>query len=114
MAEAGDAALVAVTTRLRGTIRHIDHAFRIGGDEFAVVLAPFYNRAHVDAVIERIGQAMEPPLLLPGGATIRAGLSVGVAVYPDDGVSPQDLTRRADARMYHHKRERDVAPQQGV
>lgn len=112
--EAGDAALVAVTTRLRGSIRQVDHAFRIGGDEFAVVLAPLFDRAHVDAVIGRIGEAMAPPLLLPDGTAVAMTLSVGVAIYPDDGVSPQDLMRRADARMYRNKRERHAAPRQGV
>lgn len=104
--ESGDAALIAVAERLRASIRHVDKAFRLGGDEFAVVLAPFFNRTHVDTVVSRIRVAMDRPFPLPSGLFATASLSIGVAVYPDDGVSPQDLLRRADAEMYQDKRER--------
>lgn len=112
--ECGDSALIAVAERLRQSIRHVDHAFRLGGDEFAVVLAPFYNRAHVDAVSARIDKAMERPFRLPNGLFATATLSIGVAVYPDDGVSPQDLLRRADAEMYLRKRGRRSAGFEGI
>lgn len=111
--ECGDAALIAVAERLRQAIRQIDHAFRLGGDEFAVVLAPFHSRAHVDAVLARIEAAMAQPYRLPSGSMASSTLSVGVAVYPDDGVSPQDLLRRADAEMYHHKQGRQGAGTEG-
>ena len=104
--ESGDAALIAVAERLRASIRQVDHAFRLGGDEFAVVLAPFHNRDHVDAVIERIQLAMARPFRMPSGLYGHATLSIGVAVYPDDGVAPQDLLRQADASMYSQKKGR--------
>ncbi len=104
--DAGDAALREVAERLRASVRHVDSAFRMGGDEFAVLLGPLFNRAHVDAVIERIELAMGQPLLIPGFGDASLGLSIGVALYPDDGVSPQDLLRRADAKMYKHKHDR--------
>ena len=102
--ESGDTALIAVAERLRSSIRHVDNAFRLGGDEFAVVLAPFHNRAHVDAVVSRIHLAMERSFRLPSGLFARSTVSVGVAVYPDDGISPGDLLRRADTEMYQMKR----------
>lgn len=102
--ESGDAALIAVAERLRTSIRHVDNAFRLGGDEFAVVLAPFQNRTHVDAVVTRIHLAMERGFRLPNGLFAKSSLSVGVAIYPDDGISPDDLLRRADAEMYEKKR----------
>ncbi len=100
----GDAALIAVAERLRDAIRQIDRAFRLGGDEFAVLLAPFEDPAHVDGVLARIRLAMEQPFRLPSGLFATSTLSIGVAVYPDDGRSPQDLLRRADAEMYKHKK----------
>lgn len=103
--DSGDAALIAVAERLRASIRHVDSAFRLGGDEFALVLAPFHNRAHVDAVVERIHRSMERGYRLPSGLFGRSSVSVGVAVYPDDGISPDDLLRRADAAMYLMKRQ---------
>ncbi len=107
--ESGDAALIAVGERLRASIRQVDAAFRVGGDEFAVVLAPFYNRSHVDAVIARIYKGLEHPFRLPSGLFTTSSMSIGVAVYPDDGVSPQDLLRRADAEMYLQKRQKRQA-----
>lgn len=100
----GDAALIAVAEGLRSSIRPIDRAFRLGGDEFAVVLAPFEDRGHVGGVLARIRLAMEQPFRMPSGQFATSTLSIGSAVYPDDGVSPQDLLRRADAEMYKHKK----------
>lgn len=111
--ECGDAALIAVADRLRQSIRQADHAFRLGGDEFAVVLAPFSDRACVQQVLERIDRAMARPWRLPTGAAASSTLSAGVAVYPDDGISPQDLLRRADADMYEHKKARLAAGPRG-
>ncbi len=102
--DSGDAALIAVAERLRSSIRQVDSAFRLGGDEFAVVLAPFHNRAHVEGVVARIHLAMERSFRLPSGLFARSTVSLGVAVYPDDGISPSDLLRRADAEMYQMKR----------
>jgi diguanylate cyclase len=109
----GDAALIAVAERLRKAIRSVDRAFRLGGDEFAVLLAPFEERGHVDGVLARIRLAMEQPFRLPSGLFATSTLSVGVAVYPDDGLSPQDLLRRADAEMYKHKKRLDSEAAEG-
>jgi diguanylate cyclase len=100
----GDAALIAVAECLRNAIRPVDRAYRLGGDEFAVLLAPFEEPGHVDGVLTLIRQAMEQPYRLPSGLFTTSTLSIGVAVYPDDGLSPQDLLRRADAEMYKHKK----------
>jgi diguanylate cyclase (GGDEF)-like protein len=100
---AGDAALVALAERLRGALRQSDRAFRVGGDEFAVLIAPLADGGHIDALVARIHAAIEPPLDLPNAGSTRSSLSIGFAIYPDDGVSPQDLLRRADAAMYRDK-----------
>lgn len=112
--EGGDIALAAVAERLRASIRHGDHAFRLGGDEFAVVLAAFHSHSHIDGVKQRIEQAMSQPLLLPDGRFATTTLSIGVAVYPDDGISPQDLLRRADAEMYQNKQRRKQGAKKGT
>ncbi|WP_088308245.1 diguanylate cyclase domain-containing protein [Novosphingobium sp. B 225] len=111
--ECGDSALIAVAERLRQSIRQADHAFRLGGDEFAVVLAAFADQASISAVLERVDRAMAQPYRLPTGASANASLSAGVAVYPDDGVSPQDLLRRADANMYQAKKDRALSGAKG-
>ena len=100
----GDAALIAVAEGLRSSIRPVDQAFRLGGDEFAVVLAAFDDPDHVDEVLTRIRAAMEQPFRLPSGLLSISTLSIGVAFYPKDGATPQDLLRRADAEMYKYKK----------
>ena len=102
--DSGDAALIAVAERLRNSIRPVDRAYRLGGDEFALLLAPFEDCSHIDGVLARIRLAMEQPFRLPSGLFATSTLSIGVAVYPDDGQSPQDLLRCADAEMYKHKK----------
>lgn len=103
---AGDAVLVAVARRMLAVLRQQDRAFRLGGDEFAVLLAPVDADETACRVAARLGQAMAPPIDLPGGQTVCTGLSVGIATYPDDGLAPEELLRRADHAMYHDKRVR--------
>lgn len=112
--DSGAAALIAVGERLRGAIRHIDGVFRLGGDEFAVVLAPLFNRAHVDGTVERIRAAMQEPFRMPNGQLATASLSVGVAVFPEDGADAEQLLSRADAAMYRDKQNRHQAGPEGT
>lgn len=97
--EGGDMTLVAVAGRLQTVLRHQDRAFRLGGDEFAVLLGTFGPGACVNAVARRLHQAMAAPIALANGAVVRTALSIRIAVYPDDGLSPRELLRRADSAM---------------
>ena len=103
---AGDVILRTIGQRLRACIRQIDHAFRLGGDEFAIILAPSVGREDAERIVSRIAQAMEEPVTLPDGTPLVASLSIGFAIYPDDGMAASDLLSRADAAMYHDKRRR--------
>lgn len=101
--ESGDAALIAVADRLRASAPHRDCAFRLGGDEFALLLPGPIGRAGIAAVTRRIAVALQQPFRLPSGTDARPRVSLGVAVYPDDGESAAALLRGADRRMYQHK-----------
>jgi diguanylate cyclase (GGDEF)-like protein len=92
---AGDGVLVAVGRLLRAT-RSTDDAFRIGGDEFALVLRDTGLEA-AEVVVERVQDAMRSEGL--GGGTVTA--SAGVAQADDD--SPASLHASADARLYAAK-----------
>ncbi len=100
---AGDAVLVAVSERLRAAIRHGDRAFRLGGDEFALLLPALNDAAHIAGLRERIEREMTQPVILPDGHQATADISIGIAVFPDDGLGPQDLLRNADSAMYADK-----------
>ncbi|MFL5937015.1 MAG: diguanylate cyclase domain-containing protein [Gaiellaceae bacterium] len=90
----GDEELVRFAERLNAALRRTDYAFRIGGDEFALVLVPGAD-ADARVVIERIRASAD--------ADQPVNASFGVAVYGEQGDS-DDLFRRADEAMYAAKR----------
>ncbi len=101
---AGDAALQAVAQTLIDHVRETDVVGRIGGDEFAVLLAqapPAAARAKAADLVERI--AAEP--LVFEGKSIPLSASVGVQAL-EPGVAPAELIAAADAAMYLNKRGR--------
>jgi diguanylate cyclase (GGDEF)-like protein len=100
---AGDAALQHVAATLKRVVRSGDHAFRIGGDEFAVLL-PESTAEDARAVARRIADE------LSGMASIgewELSLSFGVSVH-DGGADPAALLRSADDAMYEMKRKREA------
>jgi diguanylate cyclase (GGDEF)-like protein len=99
---AGDSLLVAVGGRLRGAVRECDFVARLGGDEFAVLL--MLEDDVIEPVCERIVDGFRPPICIEG-ETLVTGASIGVAVYPDHGVSQERIYKLADIAMYAAKRE---------
>jgi len=99
---AGDLALKAVGSMLSTTTRVGDLAFRLGGEEFAVLLA---GMAHDGALerAERWRQALAETTIAVEGATVRLTASFGVATVPADTGSLVELMKVADARMYRAK-----------
>lgn len=100
---AGDAALQRTAGMLTSCIREVDSAFRIGGDEFALILPEASVRGGEAAIgrLERAVRAGAAPGSLP--------VSFGLAVYPQDGRTAEQLYRAADAGMYRDKRADDSA-----
>jgi diguanylate cyclase (GGDEF)-like protein len=94
--EAGDAILAEVGRRLRNVARAADAYFRLGGDEFTAILDAGSDGA---AAARRIVAAIAEPVLF-GPHVLTVEISIGLAAYPADGASAQDLTRVADAAMY--------------
>jgi diguanylate cyclase (GGDEF)-like protein len=103
---AGDALLGHIGQVLGQSIRNNDDAYRLGGDEFAAIVSPIVGRDQVEQIVSRITEALKEPVPLPDGRSAHASLSIGSAIYPDDGVAPNDLLKRADSAMYQHKLER--------
>ena len=99
---AGDAVLVALSARIQESLRKGDFAARIGGDEF-IVIVELDEEVHPDGLASRIRTSVAEPILLPGGETYRAAVSVGVATFPDDGSNATALLTAADAAMYADK-----------
>jgi len=99
---AGDRALEGVAALLERSIRASDYAFRIGGDEFALLL-PETDAAEAKEAVERIVAALAGDSVLAAGL----GISFGLALFPVHGKTPEELIRRADQALYAAKRSDD-------
>ena len=100
--EAGDALLIAVAQRLRGTLRPQDSAARLGGDEFALLIENIAHIRDLNIVANRVSSEMERPFEILGH-TFQAGASIGVAMAGADHTRPELLIRDADFAMYRAK-----------
>ena len=99
--QAGDLLLADVATRVRGLLRSQDTLSRLGGDEF-VLVAPTTDPDDAAVVAQRILDAVALPIQAQG-IDVQVTASVGIAMYPSDGVTERDLMAHADAAMYHTK-----------
>lgn len=99
----GDHVLIEIAARLRASIRAQDVAARLGGDEFAVLLPAPSGMDAVVRVRESLAERMAEPIALSSGEALAMKLSVGAAVYPEDGTDIATLLNVADAGMYASK-----------
>jgi diguanylate cyclase (GGDEF)-like protein len=99
---AGDELLKHVAVVLKDSVRMADLVSRIGGDEFAVLVAIAKEKAEGIRTAERIARALARPFDLPR-ASIVASASVGVSVYPDDAADVAALVSSADIALYAAK-----------
>ncbi len=101
----GDELLIEVASRLQGALRRGDTLARLGGDEFAVLLDGVPDRVAVVELAARLQDALRRPFALRGVA-VELEASVGIALYPEHGVTVGALLQRADVAMYDAKRGR--------
>ena len=100
----GDKLLKEVAARLQRCIRSKDHAFRIGGDEFALLIGADLDEAHCQQLRDRIRQELSQPFYLEG-QVLHVGVSCGYAAYPRDSSRATEVRILADQRMYAQKEE---------
>ena len=98
----GDVVLIDAARRIANCLHDGDTAARLGGDEFTVILRRGAGRARVTAVCEAILHALSVPFEI-GGEHIHLNASIGVATYPGDAATPEELMRNADLAMYGSK-----------
>lgn len=97
----GDSVLRAVAHRIRGAIRDCDVAARLGGDEFSIVL-PSNSEFEATAVADRVIDRVVRPYKFDG-VTVEIGVSIGIALAPRDGNTPEELYKNADLALYRAK-----------
>jgi diguanylate cyclase (GGDEF)-like protein len=108
--QTGDHVLATIGRRLMSAVRHGDTAARLGGDEFLVLLDGPIDAEAAALVASKLTEAIGRPIDLEGSA-MRVGASIGIALFPQDGVTPETLLPHADRAMYAGKKTK-AAPTQ--
>ena len=99
----GDKLLKAVSQRLRKCIRNTDYAFRIGGDEFSLIIEEGnINDEFCEMMVRRIKNAIDAPFVIEGHM-LHVDTSCGYAIYPEHSPEIGDIRIMADHRMYRDK-----------
>ncbi|MEO6325711.1 MAG: GGDEF domain-containing protein, partial [Thermoanaerobaculia bacterium] len=98
----GDRLLQLVASRFRAALRDDDTLARIGGDEFAMLVESFEQRSGMTEIAARIVEAVREPFMIDGQPQT-VGVSIGIALHPDDGTDVKTILRAADHAMYTAK-----------
>jgi diguanylate cyclase (GGDEF)-like protein len=104
----GDELLIQVAQRLEGAIRTEDTACRLGGDEFVVLIISRSDTSlnemieHAALIAEKIRNKINQPFELSGGMR-SFSTSIGVSVFPDKAILPEEILEQADTAMYRSK-----------
>lgn len=101
----GDELLAEMAMRLQTKIREEDTLARLGGDEFVVLLEALNEPEDAAKVAGSILSSLDQPFHLPSGHDLHVHGSIGISIYPNDGLTPDALLRAADTAMYRAKDE---------
>jgi diguanylate cyclase (GGDEF)-like protein/PAS domain S-box-containing protein len=100
--DAGDLLLVQAARRIEDCVREVDTVARLGGDEFTVILSALEDADKVEQIAQKILTVLAEPFSI-GKEYLYISGSVGIALYPDDADSAEELIRKADQAMYAAK-----------
>ena len=100
--EVGDALLCKVAQRIRGICRSHDSVYRLGGDEFSIIVENTNNINTITNIAKQILKTIAEPLKLRNQEIVLFS-SIGIVLYPEDGANPHELLKNADTAMYHAK-----------
>jgi len=101
--DAGDAVLIEMSRRMTALIRESDCLARLGGDEFGVLLGESQDIEGTEMVCRKIVEIFTTPVLFEG-RLLKTAPSIGIALYPFDGSSQDELYKVADLALYRAKR----------
>ncbi|MGR5542379.1 diguanylate cyclase domain-containing protein, partial [Vibrio campbellii] len=77
-----------------------DHIARIGGDEFVILITDIVSAVEATAIVERIFSLFSQNFDLLPNESLRISTSIGIAMYPNDGLDAESLLKNADTAMY--------------
>jgi diguanylate cyclase (GGDEF)-like protein/PAS domain S-box-containing protein len=98
----GDELLKATGQRLTGITRQSDTVARLGGDEFAILVPEIANTGDAIAAARKILETFKQPVTIDGNQ-LTVTTSIGIAIYPDNGQSIEEMLQSADKAMYYVK-----------
>lgn len=98
----GDQLIRALSQRVRGSVRSDDLVARLGGDEFVIVLREVGSAVHAERRARAIQTSLEEPVRADEHE-VHVSVSIGIALFPEDGRTADDLLRHADLAMYAAK-----------
>lgn len=101
--QAGDRVLIEVAARLKASLREVDTVARVGGDEFVLVIESVSNHAALSVIRHKLSHAVLQPIHLKDDIWVSIGMSIGVAMYPEDAQDIELLVSVADRAMYSAK-----------
>jgi len=102
---AGDEVLKIVAMRFKDALRSTDHAFRLGGDEYLILVTRIERRSDCQGIAGKLREALRDPALIDG-KPIPLSASLGCSIYPLDGEEMNSLIEAADQRMYRQKKQK--------
>ena len=100
--DAGDELLKYIAKSMKSVIREDDLVARLGGDEFVIILDGIAETDGIIDIASVLLADLEKPIELMG-KQVAVSSSVGISIYPEDGLLPSELLRNADLAMYHAK-----------
>jgi diguanylate cyclase (GGDEF)-like protein len=100
--DVGDELLIEIANRLNGCVRESDTVVRFGGDEFVLLLTGLHNQDEAAYIADKVLKLIQQPVPL-SAVNVTIGCSIGIAMYPDDGDSDNELLKVADSLMYNAK-----------
>ncbi|MGV2975455.1 diguanylate cyclase domain-containing protein [Roseibium alexandrii] len=101
--EAGDIVLRVTASRLQDIISDKGVVGRIGGDEFVLLLLHHRDQAELQAIADKILATVAKPIKINPEQSVSIGISLGIALAPDSGMSEKHLIRAADTALYRAK-----------
>ena len=99
----GDELLEALALRMRARLREDDTLGRLGGDEFLLILEDVQRPDNAAEMAKEMIQMLEQSFHLPSGHEVYVGASIGISLYPDDGLTSTALIQHADVALYQAK-----------
>lgn len=100
--DAGDELLIALAKRLAKSLEEFGEVYRLGGDEYAMIIDNATNKLEVETIVKRVQRTVVDPIDIRGNK-INLEYSMGIAMFPEDSQNADELVNYADSAMYHIK-----------